>query len=223
MTAFKAPTIDHSTQTHSHIGLSSFIESQRSKCVARCFSTSVWVHRTKTFFESCANPRARLQNSLDCHRSRRREGGVIILVSTQAQVTCPGTVFYSEILEARASSHLIECENVGSTKCRVDKTTKGVGVIKRFLLRHATRHRHATPAKCTLSVAREQQGPAARNFAMASTMQLEFEQAMTDFKTMFPDMDVDVIEAILRCNKGAVDATIDQLLAMSIDNQVSVN
>lgn len=58
---------------------------------------------------------------------------------------------------------------------------------------------------------------------MASTMQLEFEQAMTDFKTMFPDMDVDVIEAILRCNKGAVDATIDQLLAMSIDNQVSVD
>lgn len=52
-------------------------------------------------------------------------------------------------------------------------------------------------------------------------MQLEFEQAMTDFKTMFPDMDVEVIEAILRCNKGAVDATIDQLLAMSTDNQVS--
>lgn len=52
-------------------------------------------------------------------------------------------------------------------------------------------------------------------------MQLEFEQAMTDFKTMFPDMDVEVIEAILRSNKGAVDATIDQLLAMSTDNQVS--
>lgn len=55
----------------------------------------------------------------------------------------------------------------------------------------------------------------------ATTMQLEFEQAMTDFKTMFPDMDVEVIEAILRSNKGAVDATIDQLLAMSTDNQVS--
>lgn len=55
----------------------------------------------------------------------------------------------------------------------------------------------------------------------STTMQLEFEQAMTDFKTMFPEVEVDVIEAILRCNKGAVDATIDQLLAMSTDNQVS--
>lgn len=50
-------------------------------------------------------------------------------------------------------------------------------------------------------------------------MQLEFAQAMSDFKTMFPDMDRDVIEAVLRANQGAVDATIDQLLAMSTDNQ----
>ena len=55
---------------------------------------------------------------------------------------------------------------------------------------------------------------------MASTLQLEFAQAMTDFKTMFPDMERDVIEAVLRANQGAVDATIDQLLAMSTDNQV---
>lgn len=55
---------------------------------------------------------------------------------------------------------------------------------------------------------------------MASTMQLEFSQAMSDFKTMFPNMDRDVIEAVLRANAGAVDATIDQLLAMSTDNQV---
>lgn len=54
-----------------------------------------------------------------------------------------------------------------------------------------------------------------------STVQLDFAQAMTDFKTMFPDMDSDVIEAILRANQGAVDATIDQLLQMSTDNQVS--
>lgn len=58
---------------------------------------------------------------------------------------------------------------------------------------------------------------------MASTMQLDFLQAMSDFTTMFPDMDRDVIEAVLRCNKGAVDATIDQLLAMSTDNQVSIH
>lgn len=55
---------------------------------------------------------------------------------------------------------------------------------------------------------------------MTSTMQLEFAQAMSDFKTMFPEMDKDVIEAVLRANQGAVDATIDQLLAMSTDNQV---
>lgn len=59
-------------------------------------------------------------------------------------------------------------------------------------------------------------------FEMASTMQLEFSQAMLDFKTMFPDMDGDVIEAVLRANQGAVDATIDQLLQMSTDNQVLI-
>lgn len=51
------------------------------------------------------------------------------------------------------------------------------------------------------------------------TTQLEFHQAMADFKTMFPSMDDDVIEAVLRSNQGAVDATIDQLLAMSTDNE----
>lgn len=57
---------------------------------------------------------------------------------------------------------------------------------------------------------------------MASTLQLEFGQAMCDFKSMFPDIQRDVIEAVLRANQGAVDATIDQLLAMSIDNQVRI-
>ena len=49
------------------------------------------------------------------------------------------------------------------------------------------------------------------------TKQLDFHQAMSDFKTMFPMMDNEVIEAVLRANDGAVDATIDQLLTMSID------
>ncbi|XP_013784405.1 CUE domain-containing protein 1-like isoform X2 [Limulus polyphemus] len=49
--------------------------------------------------------------------------------------------------------------------------------------------------------------------------QLEFHQAMRDFKTMFPEMDEDVIEVVLRANNGAVDATIDQLLSMSTDNE----
>jgi hypothetical protein len=49
--------------------------------------------------------------------------------------------------------------------------------------------------------------------------QLEFTQAMTDFKVMFPNVDADVIEAVLRANNGAVDTTIDHLLAMSADNE----
>lgn len=47
--------------------------------------------------------------------------------------------------------------------------------------------------------------------------QLEFTQAMNDFKTMFPEMEPDVIECVLRSNNGAVDSTIDQLLQMSMD------
>ena len=49
--------------------------------------------------------------------------------------------------------------------------------------------------------------------------QLDFSQAMADFKTMFPGLDDDVIEAVLRSNNGAVDATIDQLLTMAADNE----
>ncbi|XP_017840567.1 CUE domain-containing protein 1 isoform X2 [Drosophila busckii] len=55
-----------------------------------------------------------------------------------------------------------------------------------------------------------------------STLQLEFSQAMADFKKMFPDIDREVIEAVLRSNMGAVDATVDQLLAMTVDNQQSL-
>lgn len=44
---------------------------------------------------------------------------------------------------------------------------------------------------------------------------------MEDFKIMFPSMDYEVIECVLRSNNGAVDATIDQLLQMSIDGQGS--
>ncbi|XP_054022398.1 CUE domain-containing protein 1 [Dryobates pubescens] len=46
---------------------------------------------------------------------------------------------------------------------------------------------------------------------------LEFNQAMEDFKTMFPSMDYDIIECVLRANNGAVDATIDQLLQMNLE------
>lgn len=41
---------------------------------------------------------------------------------------------------------------------------------------------------------------------------------MRDFRSMFPEMEPSVIEAVLRANGGGVDATIDQLLAMATDN-----
>lgn len=50
-----------------------------------------------------------------------------------------------------------------------------------------------------------------------SSHQLDFYQAMADFKLMFPNMDEEVIEAVLRANEGAVDGTIDQLLTMNTD------
>lgn len=49
------------------------------------------------------------------------------------------------------------------------------------------------------------------------TIGLDFNEAMADFKTMFPTLDDEVIEAVLRCNKGSVDRTVDQLLTMSCE------
>ncbi|XP_074643801.1 uncharacterized protein LOC141900693 [Tubulanus polymorphus] len=54
-----------------------------------------------------------------------------------------------------------------------------------------------------------------------STKQLDFYQAMSDFKLMFPNMDEEIIEAVLRANNGAVDGTIDQLLTMNIDTDTN--
>lgn len=71
------------------------------------------------------------------------------------------------------------------------------------------------------AVGHQAQFPAAKQSERSKppVTQLEFHQAMTDFKTMFPEMDEDVIEVVLRANNGAVDATIDQLLSMSTDNE----
>lgn len=71
------------------------------------------------------------------------------------------------------------------------------------------------------AVGHQAQFPAAKQDERAKppVTQLEFHQAMTDFKTMFPEMDEDVIEVVLRANNGAVDATIDQLLSMTTDNE----
>ncbi|XP_050435626.1 CUE domain-containing protein 1 [Adelges cooleyi] len=46
---------------------------------------------------------------------------------------------------------------------------------------------------------------------------LDFQETMNNFRIMFPTLDDDVIEAVLRSNKGCVDPTIDQLLTMSND------
>ena len=40
---------------------------------------------------------------------------------------------------------------------------------------------------------------------------------MDDFRIMFPGLDVELIESVLRANKGAVDDTIDQLLTITVD------
>ena len=44
---------------------------------------------------------------------------------------------------------------------------------------------------------------------------LNFYQAMSDFQTMFPHIEKDVIEAVLRANDGVVQTTIDQLLVLA--------
>ncbi|XP_067937387.1 CUE domain-containing protein 1-like isoform X2 [Watersipora subatra] len=48
--------------------------------------------------------------------------------------------------------------------------------------------------------------------------QLDFECAMDDFRVMFPTLEVELIESVLRANGGAVDDTIDQLLAIAVDS-----
>ncbi|CAG0896334.1 unnamed protein product [Cyprideis torosa] len=49
----------------------------------------------------------------------------------------------------------------------------------------------------------------------SETVELEFNQAMADFKKMFPGLDSEIIEAVLRAHNGAVDASIDELLTMA--------
>ena len=45
---------------------------------------------------------------------------------------------------------------------------------------------------------------------------------MSDFRHMFPTMEEEVIEAVLRANNGAVDETIDQLLTMNEDGTAQI-
>ena len=51
--------------------------------------------------------------------------------------------------------------------------------------------------------------------------QLNFYESLYNFKKMFPKLDYEVIETVLRSNSGKVDKTIDQLLSMSQDNEIT--
>jgi hypothetical protein len=50
--------------------------------------------------------------------------------------------------------------------------------------------------------------------------QLNFYESIYNFKKMFPKLDYEVIETVLRSNNGNIDKSLDQLLTMSIDTEV---
>ncbi|XP_050534217.1 CUE domain-containing protein 1 [Daktulosphaira vitifoliae] len=54
----------------------------------------------------------------------------------------------------------------------------------------------------------------------AAAVGLDFKEVMNNFRFMFPTLDNDVIENVLRSNKGSVNPTIDQLLTMSNDCRI---
>ncbi|OWA51546.1 Protein FAM98A [Hypsibius exemplaris] len=73
----------------------------------------------------------------------------------------------------------------------------------------------STSSRSTFMGSTSESSHSPSNATPAVQAKLNFEQAMADFQTMFPDMNPDVIEETLRANQGAVETTIDQLLAMS--------
>lgn len=54
----------------------------------------------------------------------------------------------------------------------------------------------------------------------SSRKALDFYESMYHFKKMFPKLESDVIEAILRSNQGQVDKTLDQLLTITLDSEL---
>lgn len=44
---------------------------------------------------------------------------------------------------------------------------------------------------------------------------------MNDFRSMFPGLEVELIESVLRANNGAVDDTIDALLTMNFEEKTT--
>lgn len=56
----------------------------------------------------------------------------------------------------------------------------------------------------------------------AARSALDFYESMYHFKKMFPKLESDVIETILRANHGQVDKTLDQLLAITVDEELDL-
>ena len=54
----------------------------------------------------------------------------------------------------------------------------------------------------------------------SSNTQLNFYESMYHFRKMFPNVDSDVIECVLRANSGAIDKTIDHLLTMNQNEDI---
>lgn len=46
---------------------------------------------------------------------------------------------------------------------------------------------------------------------------LDFSDAMDNFRSMFPNLDDEIIEQVLRANNGSVDSTIETLLKLSVE------
>lgn len=48
---------------------------------------------------------------------------------------------------------------------------------------------------------------------------LDVTEALVHFQTMFPTLDSDVIESVLRANHGCVDESVDQLIVLTQDSE----
>jgi hypothetical protein len=57
--------------------------------------------------------------------------------------------------------------------------------------------------------------------AEASTKHLNFYESMYHFKKMFPRIETDVIESVLRTNNGKIDKTIDDLLNLNPESELN--
>ncbi|PAA89408.1 hypothetical protein BOX15_Mlig021964g1 [Macrostomum lignano] len=62
---------------------------------------------------------------------------------------------------------------------------------------------------------RSQSDSGAAAAASSGPRQLDFYEAMSDFQTMFPSLDPQLIECVLRDNNGVVHTTVDSLLRLS--------